>query len=138
MVDIPKLRLASGTDMPVLGLGTWQLTGDDCYNDVKKALELGYGHIYTAEIYGNQVEIGKAIMDLPREKLFLTSKVWRENLHYDDVLKACDKTLAQLGTDYLDQYLIHWPNKDIPMKETIAAWKGFMEKVSKSHGEGCW
>ena len=109
--------------IPVLGLGTWKLTGKTCITAVKKALELGYRHIDTAEYYRNHVEIGKAITGFEREDIFITSKVWASDLRYNDVLKMCDKALKELKTDYLDLYLIHWPNPKIPIEETLKAFK---------------
>jgi len=118
-----SLTLPSGHEMPLLGLGTWQLTGIKCREAVKQALALGYRHIDTAWVYDNHEEVGKAIKEskLSRDKLFITSKVWRDNLHYNDVLVQCTQALKQLKTDYLDLYLIHWPNKNIPMQETFEA-----------------
>lgn len=113
--------MKSGHAMPQLGLGTWQLTGRTCNEAVKKALELGYNHIDTAEIYGNQKEISMAISGVNRNKLFITSKVWRDNLSYDDALESAERTLKELGISYLDLLLIHWPNRDIPIKETMNA-----------------
>ena len=127
--------LENGIKMPVLGLGTWLLTGNTCVKTVKTALKLGYNHIDTAEIYGNQKEIGKAIKGFPRDKLFITSKVWRDNLNYDDVLTACKNTLNDLGVKYLDQYLIHYPNRNISIKETFdALTKLYKEGKVKSVG----
>jgi len=114
-------ELSDGHKIPVLGLGTWQLNGSECKYAVRKALELGYRHIDTAERYWNQPEIGEAIKDFDRSSIFLTSKVWRSNLHYDDVVKSCDRTLRELNTSYLDLYLIHWPNSNIPIRETFKA-----------------
>lgn len=108
-------------EIPALGLGTWQLRGNQCTETVKLALELGYTHIDTAEIYGNQKEIGAAIKGFEREALFIVSKVWSTHLHFNDVLQACDSTLRDLGTDYLDLFLIHWPNKKVPVQETLRA-----------------
>lgn len=122
-IKIPQVKLNNGVKIPILGLGTWQLTGKTCYDAVKTALSLGYTHIDTAEFYDNHKEIGRAIKEFDRKKLFITSKVWFDNLKYDDVLTACDSTLKDLGTDYLDLYLIHWPNKRIDMKETFDALK---------------
>lgn len=122
-MKIPNVTLKNGVLMPILGLGTWQLTGKECEKAVKDAISLGYTHIDTAEYYNNQKEIGKAIKNADRKKLFITSKVWHDNLKYDDVIKACEKTLNDLETSYLDLYLIHWPNKRIGMKETFNALK---------------
>ena len=119
------VKLSSGYEMPILGLGTWQLTGKKCKEAVKKAIELGYRHIDTAWIYENQEEIGDAIKEskIKREKLFVTSKVWTDNLKYNEVLEQCDETLSQLKLNYLDLYLIHWPNRDVPLEETFRALK---------------
>lgn len=118
-----ELSMQGGKKIPALGLGTWELLGKNCEQAVKTALELGYSHIDTAEIYANQKQIGNAISGFDREKFFLTSKVWMSNLKFGSVLKACDSTLEDLQTDYLDLYLIHWPNKKIPVKETLLALK---------------
>ncbi|HBH46713.1 MAG TPA: aldo/keto reductase [Candidatus Jacksonbacteria bacterium] len=120
---IKTIFLTSAIKMPILGLGTWQLTGNKCIQAVTSALELGYRLIDTAEIYGNQKEIGQALKAtaIPRQELFLTSKVWRDNLKYDDVFTVCQQTLMDLQTDYLDLYLIHWPNSHLPVTETLRA-----------------
>ena len=120
-----SIKLSSGYEMPVLGLGTWQLQGQTCKEAVKKAIKLGYNHIDTAWIYENQREIGTALKEIKadRSKIFITSKVWRDNLKYQDVLDQCQETLNQLQTNYLDLYLIHWPNKSISIKETFDADK---------------
>ena len=131
------IKLSSGYEIPILGLGTWQLTGKKCREAVKNAIELGYNHIDTAWIYDNQEEVGKAIKEskIKRENLFVTSKVWTENLKYEEVLEQCKETLEQLGLDYLDLYLIHWPNRDIPLEETFRAFKKLVdEKKVRSIG----
>lgn len=122
-VEIPVYKLKSGGVIPILGLGTWNLTGKICIDSVRKAIELGYTHIDTAEVYGNHKEIGKAIRDFDRSKIFITTKVWRDDLRHDDVLKACNRALNELDTDYLDLYLIHWPNREVPVEETLNAMK---------------
>ncbi len=113
------LKMADGKKMPAVGLGTWQLTGDICFSAVKTALEMGYKHIDTAEIYGNHKEVGKAISGHDRSGLFITSKVWRSDMNYDNILRACDRTLGEIGTEYLVLYLLHWPNDSIPMEESM-------------------
>lgn len=120
--------MQSNHSIPMLGLGTWQLTGRTCVEAVKAALKLGYNHIDTAEIYGNQKEISRAINGVERKELFITSKVWRDNLSYDDTIESAERTLKELGISYLDLLLIHWPNKSIPVKETLQAFKQLVEE----------
>lgn len=121
-------KLLSGYAMPVLGLGTWGLVGSACERTVSKALELGYRHIDTAALYGNETQIARAIRHVERASLFLTSKVASEHLRSDDVLRACSQSLERLGTDYLDLYLIHWPNDEIPIEETMEAMATLVEQ----------
>lgn len=123
-------RLNEGSAMPVLGLGTWLLKGDVCRRAVAKALELGYRHIDTAELYGNQRAIAAAIKEsgVRRQALFLVSKVWYTNLTRYAVLESCERTLEELQTDYLDLFLIHWPNRGIPISETLEAMQKLAER----------
>ncbi len=114
-------ELKDGCGMPALGLGTWELQGKQCITTVREALDMGYRHIDTAEMYRNHREIGEAIRGRDRGEIFLTSKVWSSHLHRDDVLAACSTALSELGTDYLDLYLIHWPNPSTPLQETLQA-----------------
>jgi len=118
------LKLSTGYEMPVLGLGTWEMTGQTCVNAVKEALKIGYRHIDTAEFYRNHKDIAQGIKEsgVPRDEIFITSKVWSTNLSEDDVLEACEKALKELQTDYIDLYLIHWPNHRIPIEETAEAF----------------
>lgn len=118
---MPVEPLADGNEIPRIGLGTYRLEGEECLETVETALRLGYDHIDTAEMYGNEGKVGEAIEDSNREDLFITSKVWPTNLRHDDVLTACNSSLERLGTSYLDLYLIHWPNDSIPLTETIRA-----------------
>ncbi|MBN2330908.1 MAG: aldo/keto reductase [Candidatus Aenigmarchaeota archaeon] len=120
-MDKRSLKLRSGHSIPVLGLGTWRLTGALCEKIVRQAIELGYRHIDTAELYGNEHEIGRAIKGFDRSDLFLVSKVWASNLCRGDLLKACENSLKLLGTSYLDLYLIHWPSGSVPIGETMGA-----------------
>jgi len=135
-----EFKLRDGNKIPALGLGTWQLTGETCVKAVRKAIELGYRHIDTAEIYGNQREIGRAIKGFPREELFITSKVWTNHLRYEEVLGACEQTLRDLGTEYVDLYLIHWPSEEVPVRETLEAMgelkrRGMVRSVGVSNFE---
>ena len=114
--------MKDGNRIPAVGLGTWSLKGAECTRVVKTALKLGYRHIDTAELYGNEEDIGAAVKDFDRSKIFVTSKVRGENLRYDDVIKACNRSLDALGTGYLDLYLIHWPSGEVPLEETLKAF----------------
>ncbi len=109
--------------IPLIGFGTWRLRGDECRQAVETALECGYRHIDTAAAYENQPAVGAALRAgiVPRSDLFLTTKVGPDRLRHDDVLKAAEDALRELGTDYLDLFLIHWPNADVSMAETFAA-----------------
>ncbi len=107
--------------MPVLGLGTWRLTGEACVETVRTALKLGYRHIDTAEHYGNHRHVAEGIYDFERSSIFLTTKLWRDYLHREQVRSECERALKELDTDYIDLYLIHWPNKEVPISETLEA-----------------
>ncbi len=121
-------RLASGYPMPVLGLGTWQLVGAVCERITRAAIDLGYRHIDTAELYDNEGEIGRAIRGIDRGDLFITSKVSSEHLRTNDVILACTGSLSRLETDYLDLFLIHWPNDEIPLEETMDGMQYLVEE----------
>ena len=104
--------LANGVKIPVVGFGTWQSeSGEEAYNAVKWALEAGYRHIDTAAAYGNEESVGQAIKDsgIPREELFITTKLWGVGTT-EDAAKQLDESLVKLGLSYVDLYLIHWPN----------------------------
>jgi diketogulonate reductase-like aldo/keto reductase len=132
--------LKDGRQIPVLGLGTWNMGGrfsarsDQDETDVaaiQAAIRLGLTHIDTAEMYaaGHAEElVGEAIQDVPREELFLTTKVFPQHLHYDDVLRCAEASLRRLNTDYLDLYLIHIPNPSIPLEETMPAFDRLVEE----------
>ncbi len=110
------VTLSNGVKMPVLGLGTWKSTEGAVENAVRWAVEIGYRHIDTAAIYGNEDAIGRVLPQLPvkREDLFITTKLWNDvqrEGNDDAVLRAFDQSLKKLGTDYVDLYLIHWPVK---------------------------
>ncbi len=109
--------------IPIIGFGTWEITGQTCTEAVEAALKMGYRHIDTADAYGNHKEVGKGIKKsgVPREKIFLTSKVWYDKLHHDEVISSAERFLKELQTDYLDLLLIHWPNPAVPIKETLSA-----------------
>ncbi len=124
-----------GIDVPALGFGTWQLEGEDAYEGVRHALELGYRHIDTAQAYGNEKEVGRAIAesDVARDDLFLTTKVSMENAAAGDVRSSTEKSLRKLGVDHLDLLLLHWPNDDVPVSETLGALTELVEAGSTRH-----
>lgn len=106
-----RFRLNNGVEVPALGLGTYKLPGDLAYAPVRMALDCGYRHIDTASYYKNEEAVGRAVneSEVPREEIFITSKVWRTEMGFEKTLDAFDDTLKRLGTDYLDLYLVHWP-----------------------------
>src|ERR1700691_1713386 len=110
--------------VPALGFGTWQLTGRNCYDAVRTALDIGYRHIDTAEIYGNETEVGKAIRDsgIAREDIFLTTKVPAAKLDSKSAKRSAEESLRRLGVPAVDLLLIHWPNRAVPLGETLGAF----------------
>lgn len=124
---IPQKTLNNGVKIPILGLGTWEL-GESCCDAVKTALKLGYTHIDTAEGYKNEEEIGKAILGVKRENLFITTKsrLWTAQSS-KDVVKLCENALKRLGIDYIDLFLLHWPKKEMNMVEIFTGFKELYE-----------
>ncbi|WP_338447826.1 aldo/keto reductase [Niallia oryzisoli] len=105
------VTLNNGLKMPQLGFGVWQVPDDQAAFAVAKALEVGYRSIDTAMIYENEKGVGKAIHEssVPREELFITTKVWNTDQGFDNTIRAYENSLERLGLDYVDLYLIHWP-----------------------------
>jgi 2,5-diketo-D-gluconate reductase B len=114
--------VAQGMRMPKLGLGTWAMTGRACTQAVSHALSIGYRHIDTAQMYGNEAEVGRAIAasGIRREELFVVTKVGSGNLAPDAVRRACDASLKALGCGYVDLYLVHWPTSTMDLPATLA------------------
>jgi diketogulonate reductase-like aldo/keto reductase len=108
---VPPIILNNGVEMPQLGFGVWQVADDEAERAVSTALEAGYRSIDTAAIYGNEEGTGRAIASsgLPREELFVTTKLWNADQGHDSTLRAFDTSLKKLGLEYVDLYLIHWP-----------------------------
>ncbi|MFB6139507.1 MAG: aldo/keto reductase [Halosimplex sp.] len=107
-------------EVPAVGLGTWQLTGEACYETVSTALELGYRHVDTAQLYENEAQVGRAIADsdVDREDVWITTKVTPGNARRDDVVESTRESLVRLGTDYVDLLLLHWPNPLVSFEKT--------------------
>lgn len=126
--------LSNNVTIPELGFGTWQTPdGDVAVASVKKALEVGYRHIDTAQGYKNEASVGQAIKEsgIPREELFLTTKLWNANHSYDLVMSSFEESLEKLQTDYIDLFLIHWPNpvafRDNWQTANAETWRAFEE-----------
>ena len=125
-VTVPAVTLNNGVEMPQLGFGVWQITPDDqATAAVLTAFDAGYRAVDTARIYTNEGGVGAALeqSELAREDVFITTKLWNNEQGYDSVLRAFDNSLAKLGTDYLDLYLIHWP---VPFhSKYVETWRAF-------------
>ncbi|GBR75662.1 aldo/keto reductases [Candidatus Termititenax persephonae] len=131
-VAVQTYKLNNGLEIPAVGFGTWQTpAGEVTVKSVREALRVGYTHIDTAAAYENEASVGKAIREsgLPREKLFITTKLWNSDRGYDRTLAAFDWSLKELKLDYLDLYLIHWPDaKD--KEKNISSWQA-LERLCK-------
>jgi diketogulonate reductase-like aldo/keto reductase len=130
MTSVPTVTLNNNVEIPQLGFGVFQVPGAETTAAVTAALEVGYRSIDTAAIYGNEAGVGKALAasDLAREELFITTKLWNTDQGYDATLRAFDTSLAKLGLDYVDLYLIHWPT---PARDLYReSWKAIEQLVA--------
>ncbi len=114
---------ANGATIPALGFGTFRMDKPDVLRMIPQVLKLGYRHIDTAQIYGNEAEVGAGIAasGVPRGEIFLTTKVWVDHFHHDDFLRSVEDSLVRLRTDHVDLLLLHWPNEAVPLAEQIGA-----------------
>jgi 2,5-diketo-D-gluconate reductase A len=131
-VTIPNLTLHDAVEIPQLGFGVFQVSPEDTQEVVEQALDVGYRHIDTAGAYRNEKGVGAAIeaSGLPREDLFITTKLWNSQQGFDSTLEAFDASLGRLGLEHVDLYLIHWP---VPTEDRfVDTWRAF-ERI---HGEG--
>ena len=117
---IPTIT-ANGAEIPALGFSTWPLKGEACIAAVSAALDAGYRHIDTAAMYANEREVGEAIGNhaVPRDGIFLTTKVWHSDLRHDAMIASAEASLAQLGVDQVDLLLIHWPSSQMSIAEQV-------------------
>ena len=125
MSDVPAIRLHDGVEIPQLGFGVFQVDPDETQEVVEEALRVGYRHIDTAAAYRNEKGVGAAVRasGLPREEVFVTTKLWNSQHGHDSALAAIDKSLGRLGLDYVDLYLIHWP---VPSRDLyVETWRAF-------------
>ncbi|MGI8900852.1 MAG: aldo/keto reductase [Nocardioides sp.] len=132
-MTVPNITLNNGTAIPQLGFGVFQIDPDETREAALMALEVGYRHIDTAEMYGNEKGVGEAVRDsgLDRSEVFVTSKLDNGSHGHDDALAAFDQTLKDLGFDYLDLFLVHWPTPAIG--DFVDTWRA-MERIYDSGG----
>ena len=125
---VPTISLNNGVQIPQLGFGVFQIKPEETVKATTSALEIGYRHIDTAQMYGNEREVGIAVREsgIPREEVFVTSKLNNNRLERDDILRSFDTSLSELGFDYLDLFLIHWPLPAVA--DYVARWK-VMEEI---------
>jgi 2,5-diketo-D-gluconate reductase A len=128
MATVPTITLNNGVEIPQLGFGVYQVKPEETAQAVQTALEIGYRHIDTAEMYRNEAGVGEGIRNsgVPREEVFVTSKLNNGFHAHDDALKAFDGTLEALGSDYVDLFLIHWPLPGIDV-DYVETWKALEE-----------
>jgi 2,5-diketo-D-gluconate reductase A len=132
MSQVPNVILHDGIEIPQLGFGVFQVPPDDTEKVVEQALEVGYRHIDTAAAYRNEKGVGRAVASsgIPREDIFVTTKLWNSSQGFDSALETFGKSLGRLGMDYVDLYLIHWP---VPSQDRfVETWRAF-ERI---HDEG--
>jgi 2,5-diketo-D-gluconate reductase A len=131
--EVPILTLRDGVEIPQLGFGTWQIPAEETQEKVEEALAVGYRHIDTAAIYGNEEGVGAAVAatGVRREDVFVTTKLWNSEQGYDSTLRAFEQSLERLGAGHVDLYLIHWPQ---PGKDLfLDTWRAF-ERIREEGG----
>jgi 2,5-diketo-D-gluconate reductase A len=131
--EVPVVTLHDGVEMPQLGFGVFQIPPEETQERVEEALAVGYRHVDTAAAYRNEAGVGAAIAaaGVPREDIFVTTKLWNSEQGYDSTLQAFEKSLERLGTDHVDLYLIHWP---LPSRDLyLDTWRAF-ERIKEEGG----
>lgn len=134
-VSNTTLNLNSGEQIPQVGLGVWQ-SGGGTLRAVAEALQHGYRHVDTARVYGNENQVGQALREsgLPRNEVFVTTKLWNQDQGYDAALRAFEGSLKRLGLDYVDLYLIHWPVAGLRLESWRALEQLYKDKRARSIG----
>ena len=125
--NVPNVKFNDGRSIPQLGYGVWQVEDEVAEKVVATALEIGYRHIDTAAIYGNEAGVGRAIANsnVAREDIFLTTKLWNSDQGYESAFEAFEASLEKLGTDYVDLYLIHWAKPQQGLY--LDSWRALIE-----------
>jgi diketogulonate reductase-like aldo/keto reductase len=126
----PAIELNNGVSIPIIGLGVYQTaSGDETVRAVRDAIEMGYRHIDTAKAYDNERDVGRAVKEsgVPREEIFITTKLWNSDHGYDSTKRAFDDSRRQLGMSYIDLYLIHWPVEGLRSE----SWRAMVELLER-------
>ena len=125
-----EYQTIKGEKVPSLGLGTYRLTGEACVRAVERALAMGYRHVDTAQMYGNEAEVGRGLEEsgVDRSGVFLTTKIWPSDFAHDRVISKTHESLKKLGTDYVDLLLMHWPGDGVPLGETLGAMRELQDE----------
>lgn len=128
-MSVPTITLNDGVEIPQFGFGVWQVSSDDIVPSVATALEVGYRHLDTAAVYGNEEGVGRAIAEssIARDELFVTTKLWNDSHKAADARRGIESSLEKLGLDQVDLYLIHWPAPVKYGNEYIEAWDALQE-----------
>jgi len=126
-----KIVQANSASIPALGFGTFRMPGADVLRMLPAVLKLGYRHIDTAQIYGNEAEVGEGIVKsgVPRNEVFLTTKVWVDNYRRNAFLRSVDESLRKLKTDHVDLLLLHWPNDSVPLVTNQIEWHPYIDQT---------
>jgi 2,5-diketo-D-gluconate reductase B len=130
-----EYQTIKGEKVPSLGLGTYRLTGNTCEVAVERALGMGYRHVDTAQMYGNEAEVGRGLENsgVERGEIFLTTKVWPSDFAHERVISKTRESLKKLRTDYVDLLLMHWPGDGVPLGETLGAMRELQDEGSALH-----
>lgn len=132
---MPHTVHANGAEIPALGLGTWAMKGGECRAAVSGAVAAGYRHVDTARMYENEDAVGDGIRDsgVPRDQVFVTTKIWPDDHAPDDLVRATETALRALRFDHVDLLLLHWPSRHVPIPETIGALNRVREQGKARH-----